>query len=48
VRDDPHYPNVKVGYRQYYQNGHKSDEMGNYDGMSKECDEPIGSYTVRI
>jgi hypothetical protein len=41
-------PFVKVGFRQYGSQGPKSDEMGNYFGMSSSQDEHIGAYTVRI
>lgn len=39
---------LRVGFRQYYEGGDKSDSMGKYDGYSDQLDEYIGMYTCKI
>lgn len=45
-RDNPLFPNVKFGFREYVEWGSKSDFMGKYNGL--DTDEFIGSFTVRV
>jgi hypothetical protein len=47
-RTDAKMPMIKVGFRQYANNGDKEDSMGKFFGFSEKLDEHIGSYTVRI
>eukprot|EP00347_Sterkiella_histriomuscorum_P006761 403351528 len=37
-----------IGYRVYFRQGNKNDEIGNYSGWSSEFDEVIPLYTPRI
>ena len=39
---------VRVGFRQYNENGDKEDAMGRFSGFSEAQDEYIGIHTCRI
>lgn len=39
---------VRVGFRQYNEEGDKEDKMGKYHGFSEQMDEYIGIHTCRI
>ncbi len=41
-------PMHQIGFRQYHAEGDKEDEMGTYFGFSKQLDEHIGAFTVRL
>lgn len=41
-------PMVKVGFRQYNDQGDKSDKMGMYSGYSEAMDEYIGFYSLKL
>ena len=46
--EDTAMPMIKVGFRQYQEDGEKSDEMGAYYGYSSALDEIIGMWSARI
>ena len=41
-------PMVKVGFRQYNDQGDKSDKMGTYSGYSEAMDEYFGFYSLKL
>ena len=47
-RIDAIHKNAKIGFREYNSLGDKEDEMGKFFGFSKNVDEHIGYYSLRI